>query len=125
VVDDLAEDGLGRHPRPDCHLLVLHTHAHGHHVAGDGQFSDRPDTTLVGADLRSAWRYFGFDEDPEAVVHVDLGGRLLECLATPGHHEAASPCTTDGPASCSPGTRSIPDGSTSRTVPPTPGASTV
>lgn len=89
VVDDLVEDWLARHPRPEYHLLVLHTHAHGDHVAGDGQFSDRPDTTLVGADLPTAWAHFGFDEDPGAVAHVDLGGRVLECLATPGHHDAA------------------------------------
>ncbi|MEU6095029.1 MBL fold metallo-hydrolase [Streptomyces sp. NPDC047079] len=68
---------------------VLHTHAHGDHIAGDAQFADRPATTVVGADLASAWEYFGFTEDPGAVAQVDLGGRVLECLATPGHHEAA------------------------------------
>ncbi|MGW1001915.1 MBL fold metallo-hydrolase [Streptomyces sp. NPDC002520] len=89
VVDQLVTDWLARHPRDGYHLLVLHTHAHGDHVAGDGQFADRADTTLVGADRDSAWRYFGFDTDPDAVAHVDLGGRALECLATPGHHESA------------------------------------
>lgn len=68
---------------------MLHTHGHGDHVAGDGQFADRPDTTLVPADRATAWAYFGFDADADAVVRVDLGGRALECLATPGHHEAA------------------------------------
>lgn len=58
-------------------------------MAGDGQFTGRPDTTVVGADLGTAWPYFGFDTDPDAVARVDLGGRVLECLATPGHHEAA------------------------------------
>lgn len=58
-------------------------------MAGDGQFTDRPDTTVVGADLGAAWPFFGFDADPRAVARVDLGGRVLECLATPGHHEAA------------------------------------
>lgn len=80
VVDDL----LGDHP-----LLVVHTHAHGDHVAADGQFADRPDTVVVGADRDSAWGFFGFGDDPEQVATVDLGGRVLECLATPGHHEAA------------------------------------
>ncbi|WP_035841762.1 MBL fold metallo-hydrolase [Kitasatospora azatica] len=80
VVDEL----LGGLP-----LLVLHTHAHGDHVAADGQFVDRPDTELVPADRESAWRWFGFGSDPDRVATVDLGGRVLECLATPGHHEAA------------------------------------
>ncbi|MFI0454246.1 MBL fold metallo-hydrolase [Actinomadura sp. 6N118] len=89
VVDGLVHGWLARNPRERYHLLVLHTHPHGDHIAGDGQFTDRPDTTVVGADLTTAWKYFGFSEDPDTVAQVDLGGRILECLATPGHHEAA------------------------------------
>ncbi|WP_031171507.1 MBL fold metallo-hydrolase [Streptomyces durhamensis] len=89
VVDELIDGWLTRNPRQGYHLLVLHTHPHGDHIAGDGQFADRPRTTLVGADLATAWSYFGFDEDPTGVARVDLGGRVVECLATPGHHEAA------------------------------------
>ena len=89
VVDDLVRRWLDEHPRDGYPLLVLHTHAHGDHVAGDAQFTDRPDTTVVGADLNSAWAYFGFTDDPDGVARVDLGDRVLECLATPGHHEAA------------------------------------
>ncbi|RSS79290.1 MBL fold metallo-hydrolase [Streptomyces sp. WAC06614] len=89
VVDGLVDDWLARNPRPAYHLLVLHTHPHGDHVAGDGQFADRPDTTVIGAELATAWAYFGFGAAPDAVARVDLGGRVLECLATPGHHEAA------------------------------------
>ncbi|MFF2141518.1 MBL fold metallo-hydrolase [Kitasatospora sp. NPDC058190] len=90
TVDDLIAKWLTRNPRDEYRLLVLHTHPHGDHIAGDGQFADRPATTLVGADLPTAWPYFGFDRDAEAVARVDLGGgRVLECLATPGHHEAA------------------------------------
>ncbi|WP_367669588.1 MBL fold metallo-hydrolase [Streptomyces sp. DT2A-34] len=41
--------------------------------------------------------WFGFDLGPEKTARVDLGGRVLECLATPGHHESAvtyyDPCT--------------------------------
>jgi hypothetical protein len=44
---------------------------------------------VVGAKRDPAWRYFGFTGQPEAVAEVDLGGRVLDCLATPGHHEAA------------------------------------
>lgn len=89
VVDDLIGRWLTEHPRDDYTLLVLHTHAHSDHVAGDAQFADRPRTTVVGADLNSAWEYFGYADAPDRVARVDLGGRVLECLATPGHHEAA------------------------------------
>ena len=89
VVDELVDGWLACHPRQDYHLLVLHTHAHDDHIAGDGQFAGRPGTTVVDAGITTAWRYFGFEQDPTAEARVDLGGRVLECLATPGHHEAA------------------------------------
>jgi hydroxyacylglutathione hydrolase len=89
TVDDLVERWLAGHRRDDYGLLVLHTHAHGDHVRGDAQFIDRPGTTVVDAELDSVLEYFGFDTEPDAVAHVDLGGRVLECLLTPGHHKAA------------------------------------
>jgi hydroxyacylglutathione hydrolase len=44
---------------------------------------------VIGAKRDAAWPYFGFTDEPESVAQVDLGGRVLDCLATPGHHEAA------------------------------------
>ena len=43
----------------------------------------------MSADPSSAREYFGFGADPSRFAHVDLGGRVLECFASPGHHEAA------------------------------------
>ncbi|GIF21802.1 glyoxylase-like metal-dependent hydrolase (beta-lactamase superfamily II) [Actinoplanes tereljensis] len=88
TVDELVERWLVTHPREGYELLVLHTHAHGDHVAGDGQFADRPDTRVVAANRAAAWAYLGLDKPGDA-GEVDLGGRVLECVATPGHHEAA------------------------------------
>lgn len=89
VVDELIDRWLAEHPRESYELLVLHTHPHGDHVAGDAQFADRPATLMVDAGLDSAWDYFGFAGDPLKSARVDLGGRVLEVVATPGHHEAA------------------------------------
>ncbi|RKR12769.1 MBL fold metallo-hydrolase [Arthrobacter oryzae] len=108
VVDGLMDTWLAAHPRDGYGLLVLHTHPHGDHVAGDAQFAGRANTVLVDAFRDTAWEFFGFagpgssggsrDSDSlqdgsggEAVppARVDLGGRVLECWPSPGHHDAA------------------------------------
>lgn len=89
VVDALIESWLARNPRSDYELLVLHTHGHGDHVAGDDQFTDREDTVLIDADKEIAWKFFGFTTDADAIRPVDLGGRVLKAFATPGHHAAS------------------------------------
>ena len=96
VVDGLTDAWLAAHPREDYGLLVLHTHPHGDHVAGDAQFANRPGTLVVDAEQRSAWEFFGFEDDDggpagdaDRRAQVDLGGRALECWPSPGHHSAA------------------------------------
>jgi glyoxylase-like metal-dependent hydrolase (beta-lactamase superfamily II) len=84
-----VDEVLAARAQPPAELLVLHTHPHGDHIAGDGQFADRPAISVVGARREHAWPYFGFDTDPDRVAQVDLGGRTLEVIATPGHHDAA------------------------------------
>src|SRR6476469_2656550 len=89
TVDELVSDWLRRHPRTGYQLVIAHTHGHGDHVAGDGQFSDRPGTTVVAPDLPAVQRFFGFTDWPRQVVTFDLGGRVLEVTGCPGHHEAS------------------------------------
>ena len=87
TVDQLIGQWLETHRRPRYELVVAHTHGHRDHVAADGQFSDRPDTVVVGRAAADALAHFGINgNDP---VGYDLGSRRLEVLATPGHHPAA------------------------------------
>jgi glyoxylase-like metal-dependent hydrolase (beta-lactamase superfamily II) len=73
----------------DRELIVAHTHSHGDHVAGDGQFADRPTTTIVGHRPEDVRAFFGFEHWPDSVVEFDLGGRVLELVGSPGHHAAS------------------------------------
>ena len=78
-----------RNPRDGYELVVAHTHAHGDHVAGDGQFAGRAGTIVVGVDLPAVQSFFGFSNWPAEVVEFDLGGRVLEVTGIPGHHQTA------------------------------------
>jgi hydroxyacylglutathione hydrolase len=89
TIDGLITEWLATYPRDDYHLIVLHTHAHHDHIAGDGQFLDRPETTLVPASAGEVYRYLGLTDDLERPAHLDLGGRVLACIASPGHDPAA------------------------------------
>ena len=56
-------------------LIVRHSHAHGDHTAGDKGFDGLPNVTLVPATVAK-------DET------IDLGGRVVDVLAIPGHQAA-------------------------------------
>jgi glyoxylase-like metal-dependent hydrolase (beta-lactamase superfamily II) len=66
-------------------LLVVHSHKHLDHRAGDGQFQGLPGVQLVPADLDSVRAFFGISQWPEGVSHIDLGGRIVDVLPAPGH----------------------------------------
>ena len=89
TVDQLVAEWLARHPRDSYSLVVAHTHGHGDHVAGDGQFAGRPATTVVSREVDAVQRYFGFTSWPGQMVTFDLGGRVLDVMGSPGHHRAA------------------------------------
>jgi glyoxylase-like metal-dependent hydrolase (beta-lactamase superfamily II) len=68
-------------------LLVAHTHRHLDHRAGDSQFVSLPSVEVVPFDLEGVRRFFGFNNWPNGVAHIDLGGRTVDVIPTPGHDE--------------------------------------
>jgi len=89
IVDDLIAEWLTGHPQPDYQLIVVHTHGHGDHVAGDPSFAARPDTQVVGKAAQDVQRFFGFTAWPDEVCYLDLGKRRLEVTGIPGHQAAS------------------------------------
>ena len=68
-------------------LLVVHTHRHLDHRAGDGQFIHLPNVEVVGFDVDSVRRYYRFANSPNGLAQIDLGDRTVEVIPTPGHNE--------------------------------------
>lgn len=66
-------------------LLVVHTHRHGDHRAGDAQLAALPSTEVVPFEAAGMHAFFGFERWPEGRAQIDLGDRTIEVLPVPGH----------------------------------------
>jgi glyoxylase-like metal-dependent hydrolase (beta-lactamase superfamily II) len=79
---------VAAHGGTPLQLIVAHLHGHGDHIAGDSQFTGQPNTTVVGTSQAAVAAFFGFTQWPTQQVTYDLGGRVLDILAIPGHQAA-------------------------------------
>ena len=68
-------------------LLVAHTHRHLDHRGGDPQFVSLPLVEVVPFDLQGVRAFFGFNDWPNGISHIDLGGRTVDVIPTPGHNQ--------------------------------------
>ena len=68
-------------------LLVAHTHRHMDHRAGDPQFASLPSVQIVPIDFDGVRAFYGFTDWPNGIAHLDLGGRTVDVIPTPGHNE--------------------------------------
>jgi hydroxyacylglutathione hydrolase len=68
-------------------LLVVHSHRHLDHRAGDAQFANLPNVQVVGFDIDSVRHFYNFTDWPEGTAQIDLGDRIIDVLPTPGHNQ--------------------------------------
>src|ERR1700735_215072 len=68
-------------------LLVVHSHRHLDHRAGDAQFTLFSNAQVVGFDIDSVRSYYKFADWPNGVAQIDLGDRMVDVIPTPGHNE--------------------------------------
>ncbi|MDB4908043.1 MAG: beta-lactamase domain protein [Gemmatimonadetes bacterium] len=87
-VDSILGAWRASHGGAPRELVVAHSHGHGDHVAGDAQFRNRTGVTLVEKDTASVREFFGFRAWPADIVSLDLGDRVLDVIAIPGHEPA-------------------------------------
>ncbi len=70
-------------------LIVAHTHNHNDHTAGDLQFKNKPNTTVIGLKVEDVQSYFKIEKWPSQNGKIDLGNRILEVIPIPGHQKAS------------------------------------
>ncbi len=88
-IDTLIRKWLARSGIRSIELVVAHSHAHADHVAGDSFFVGKPGTRVVARDTTSVRLFFNVRQWPEDPGRIDLGGRVLDVIAIPGHQEAS------------------------------------
>ena len=66
----------------------MHSHGHGDHVGNHYAFNSRPNTVVVGHKPEEAAHFFDIANWPYDLARLELGGRSLTVIPTPGHHPA-------------------------------------
>lgn len=83
----LLRNGRGAIP-----LVVVHTHSHSDHVAGDAELQALDDPsipiTYVAPSVEANQKFYAIAHWPDAAGAVDLGNRIIDVLAIPGHDAA-------------------------------------
>ena len=87
TVDQQIEAWLLATGRESISLVVMHSHAHGDHIAADEQFVNREDTVIVGHEVDDVADFFLIDHWPNGEAAFDLGGRVVDIISTPGQHD--------------------------------------
>ena len=87
-VERLIGEWQAKHGGRAIHLVIAHSHGHGDHHAGDEEFRDRPDTEIVGLSPEQVSAFFHIPDWPRGEARLDLGGRVLDIIPTPGHEPA-------------------------------------
>jgi len=88
-VKSLIEDRKNTLNDKSLDILVLHSHNHGDHYAGDSQFEGKPSVTLIKPAIESFELFTSHLESNRGELTLDLGNRKLIIITTPGHQEEA------------------------------------
>lgn len=75
----------------DYQWLVTHSHSHSDHIAGDPQFRNQPNVTLVEPNLSAIQQAFKLSAEhwPHEHGSIELGDRKLTIIPLPGHKSDA------------------------------------
>ena len=89
VVAELLRRHSQRQQTPVLPLLVVHSHGHSDHTAGDAELSQIPGARVIAASPDALAAFFGIKNWPREIAQHDLGDRVVDIVPIPGH-EAAS-----------------------------------
>ena len=85
TVRNLLDDRAAALGEPRLPLVVVHSHSHSDHVAGDAQFRGMAHTTVAPLGVSGVKTFFGLSDWPDGTATFELGGRVLDVIPIPGH----------------------------------------
>lgn len=89
AIETLLTKQLGKAEFAARNMLLAHSHGHRDHYRGDDYFKGQTKVTVIEPKLEAVQGYFGFDNWPKGTKTLELGGRTLTVMATPGHQAQA------------------------------------
>ena len=85
----VVKNWLLRNKRDTIPLVVVHTHSHSDHVAGDAALQAMQDPAiplaLIPAEIEATRRLYQISQWPTDIGHIDLGNRPIDVIPIPGH----------------------------------------
>jgi hydroxyacylglutathione hydrolase len=76
---------LKRNRRESIPLVVAHSHSHADHIAGDSQFTNVKNVTMVPLTVEGTQAFFKIRKWPDDIGQIDLGDRIIDVIPIPGH----------------------------------------
>jgi hydroxyacylglutathione hydrolase len=89
VIDEQLQRHAKRLKSAPLPLVVVHSHGHGDHTAGDAELRRRPATRIGDARPQALTQFFALKNWPRESGRYDLGDRLIDVVPIPGHEPAS------------------------------------
>lgn len=89
VIMDLMAKWAARKKHAPVSLIVIHSHAHNDHTAGDEQLKTLSNVEYIAPQPAEIQKGAGIATWPKDIGHIDLGGRIVDVIPFPGHNDAS------------------------------------
>ena len=89
VIMDLMAKWAERKKHAPVSLIVIHSHSHSDHTAGDEQLNALPNVEYIAPKPAEIQKHTGIANWPTDIGHIDLGGRIIDVIPFPGHDVAS------------------------------------
>ena len=89
VIMDLMAKWAERKKHAPVSLVVIHSHSHNDHTAGDEQLKALSNVEYIAPKPAEIQKHSGIATWPTDIGHIDLGGRIIDVIPFPGHDVAS------------------------------------